>query len=132
MNFVVKNGSKMRESVAAFIPQPVSVTSANTKSPSATSLPTQASAVYTRVTCIRSVFTMIRPGDAPIASDALVMRFMITCRIWAGSPSNGGRSDLRSSWISALLATAVRSRFAISPTTSERLVDCRTNRPRPE
>ncbi len=36
--------------------------------------------------------TVTEAGQAARASEALVMRFMITCRIWVASPSIKGRS----------------------------------------
>ena len=56
------------------------------------------------------------PGCSPMASDAFVIRFMITCCTWPASALTGGNARSRSSVSVAIFDVLLRSRWAFSST----------------
>jgi len=77
-------------------------------------------------------FLVITPFRSPIASEAFVIRFMMTWRSCVASPSTGGRSAAKRYLTAARFETETSSRCDISSTTLLRFRDSMTNFPLPE
>ena len=88
---VVKNGSKARALVSAFMPVPVSVTASSTYGPATT---TNGSPSTDRVSSTLAVSIVSSPPSR-IASRALTARFISTCSSCAASALTGHRSSDR-------------------------------------
>ncbi len=103
-NFVVKNGSKIRDCKSFEMPVPVSLTCTKAYFPGESGR-----FVYFEksLLCSRSsnffVRMVINPGSVPIASPALMIRFMITCWICPISPMILGGGEINSCRNSAVL-----------------------------
>ncbi len=74
----------------------------------------------------------MRPSFSPMASEALVTRFMITCWIWALSASMGAIRSARQRRREIFFEMLTWSRRVISLTTSLRSCRRTTKRPFPE
>ncbi len=132
VNFVVKNGSKMREAVAASIPWPVSETRTSTYSPSGRSGERYMPAKVRRVAWTMPVFTETTPPPSSIASEALMTRFMTTCRICVASPSTNAPPAAKSYSSFTPWPSETRSRSEISRTSPSTSNRPRMNVPLPE
>ena len=106
---------------------PVSVTSRYTYSPGARSSRSSVLRRYSSSHRVAPTDTVITPLRSPMASDALMIRFITICRIWLGSAWIGGRPRSRFRFRIAFFEIAVLSRCAISSTSSRSSTRSRAN-----
>ena len=131
VNFVVKNGSKIRARVSSSMPTPSSATSSQTIGPlrvsGVTAAPDQSSAAASRTAPrTRSV-----PAPSGIASVPLISRFMITCCSCERSPITGRSEGARSSSRRTFLGADALTSCQVSPMSAAIGTRSRTSAPRP-
>ncbi len=130
-NLVVKNGSNSLARVASSIPHPVSATTTSTNRPGAAGLYTPPLTASISNAC-PVVVTVTVPARSPMASPALMMRFISTCRIWPSSPVIAGSAPARSRFSCTFFGSVSRSSSVVWVMRPLRSMARSRNRPLPE
>ncbi|OPY07174.1 MAG: hypothetical protein A4E66_02086 [Syntrophus sp. PtaB.Bin001] len=132
VNFVVKNGSNRRSQVALSIPQPVSATCRSANRPACGFSSRRLRRRKASSQEITPVLRVIVPGCFPIASEALMTRFIRICLICPASASITGNGRHRSSCKTAVFESELCNKGSISSIRVQSSTSRIRNRPLPE